>query len=80
MGWKVGWSLVAYDWLFRVNEKNGVLLNPEKLQLPQKEIDFSGFTVTIFEIKPQEKFKSEIRDFPIPKSLTDVRSWFGLMH
>ena len=32
--------------------KNGVLLNPEKLQFAQKQIDFAGFTITQSEINP----------------------------
>ena len=60
--------------------ENGVVLNPEKFQFAQKEIDFAGFTITKSEIEPQEKFIKAIRDFPIPKSITDVRSWFGLVH
>ena len=39
-----------------------------------KQIDFAGFTITQSEIKPQEKFIKVIKNFPTPKSITDVRS------
>ena len=71
------WRMIDY---LELMGKNGVVLNPEKFQFAQKEIDFAGFTITKSEIKPQEKFIKAIRDFPIPKSITDVRSWFGLVH
>ena len=60
--------------------KNGVLLNPEKFQFAQKEINFVGFTITKSKIKPQEILLNAKRDFPILKSITDVRSWYGLVH
>ena len=71
------WRMIDY---LDLMAKNGVVLNPEKFQFAQKEINFAGFTITKSEIKPQEKFVNAIRDFPIPKSITDVRSWFGLVH
>ena len=52
MGWRVGWSSVAYDWLFTVVGKNGVVLHLEKIQFAQKQIHFDGITITQLEIKP----------------------------
>lgn len=71
------WRMIDY---LELMGRNGVVLNPEKFQFAQSQIDFAGFTITNTEIKPQEKFLKAIRDFPPPKSVTDVRSWFGLVH
>ena len=60
--------------------RNGIVLNPEKFQFAQKDINFAGFHVTETEIKPHAKFLKAIKDFPTPTKLTDVRSWFGLVH
>ena len=60
--------------------KNGVVLNPQKFQFAQKEINFAGFKITETEIKPHDKFMTAIKNFPCPKGITDVRSWFGLVH
>jgi len=31
-------------------------------------------------VRPCEKYLRAIREFPIPKSITDVHSWFGLVN
>lgn len=59
---------------------NGVVLNPEKFQFAQREIDFAGFHISETEIKPHAKFLKAIAEFPTPTKVTDVRSWFGLVH
>ena len=60
--------------------KSGIIFNPEKFQFGQREVDFAGFRVTEDRIDPLPKYFSAIRDFPTPKSTTDIRSWFGLVN
>ena len=59
--------------------RSGCIFNPSKFQFAQDEVDFLGFTITKTGIRPQEKFLESIRSFPSPTSITDVRSWFGLI-
>ena len=58
----------------------GVVLNPDKFQFSQKETEFAGFRITNDSIQPLPKYLDAIRDFPTPKSTTDIRSWFGLVN
>jgi len=60
--------------------KNGIILNPDKFQFARKTVDFAGFRVSDSSIEPLPKYLDAIRDFPIPKSITDIRSWFGLVN
>ena len=60
--------------------RNGIVLNKEKFQFAQREINFAGLRITETAVKPLEKFLVSIRDFPTPAKLTDVRSWFGLVN
>ena len=60
--------------------KCGVVVNPEKLQFSQRQVDFAGFRLTEMGIEPLPKYLNAIRNFPEPKSLTDMRSWFGLVN
>ena len=60
--------------------KNGIILNPDKLQFAQKSVDFAGFRVSESSIEPLPKYIDAIRDFPTPRSITDIRSWFGLVN
>ena len=60
--------------------RNGIILNFDKFQFSQREIDFAGFHITETGIKPLEKYLKAIASFPTPKTTTDIRAWFGLVH
>ena len=60
--------------------KNGIVLNPEKFQFSQRQVDFAGFRIKETEIEPLPKYLDAIRNFPTPISITDIRSWFGLVN
>ena len=62
--------------------RNGIILNPgpEKFQFGQDEVEFAGFDVTLDSVRPCRKFLQAILDFPTPKSITDIRSWYGLVN
>ena len=65
------------DYLILCGE-NGIIFNPDKLQFARKSVDFAGFRVGESSVEPLPKYIDAIRDFPTPKSITDIRSWFGL--
>ena len=58
----------------------GIILNPKKFQLCQKSVDFAGFRISDKRIEPLPNYLDSIRNFPSPKSATDIRSWFGLIN
>ena len=60
--------------------KTGIVLNPEKFQFSEPTVDFAGFRITEDSVEPLPKYIDAIRDFPTPKNITDVRSWFGLVN
>ena len=69
----------ACNWLDLCG-RNGIILNPEKFQFAQDEVEFAGFDVDLDSIKPCKKLLQAIDEFPVPKSLTDIRAWFGLIN
>jgi len=71
------WRII--DYLILCGQ-NGIILNPDKLQFARKTVDFAGFRVSDSSIEPLPKYLDAIRDFPIPRSITDIRSWFGLVN
>ena len=71
------WRVIA---LLEHLAKHGVVVNPDKFQFSQKTVDFAGFRLTDTGIEPLPKYLAAIMNFPIPQSLTDVRSWFGLVN
>ena len=60
--------------------KAGCVMNPKKFQFARREVDFAGFRISEEKIEPLPKFFDAIRNFPSPKSTTDIRSWFGLVN
>ena len=59
---------------------NGITLNPEKFVFAQDCVEFAGFQITPNSVRPCQKYLKAIVDFPTPKNITDVRSWFGLIN
>ena len=59
---------------------SGVVLNPDKFQFAQREVDFAGCRITEERIDPLPKFFNAIKDFPTPTNATDIKSWFGLVN
>ena len=60
--------------------KAGCVFNPSKFQFGEREVDFLGFRITDHGIQPHPDFIKSIQEFPRPQSITDVRSWFGLIN
>ena len=60
--------------------ESGIVLGPDKFAFCKREVDFAGFRVTDTSIEPLPKYIDAITNFPTPKSITDIRSWFGLVN
>ena len=59
---------------------NGIILNPSKFQFAQDTVSFAGFQITPTTVQPLKKYLEAILDFPQPKDITGIRSWFGLVN
>jgi len=60
--------------------RNGIVFNPKKFRFGRTEVEFAGLLLTENGISPSPKMTEAITNFPIPKSITDARSWFGLVN
>jgi hypothetical protein len=58
----------------------GIVLNKVKFQFAQRAVDFAGFRILDDSIEPLPKYLDAIHQFPTPLSITDIRSWFGLVN
>ena len=58
----------------------GITFNEEKFKFGRREVEYLGFIITEDSVKPSSEFIAGIRDFPEPKDLSGVRSWFGLVN
>ena len=57
----------------------GIIFNTKKFQFGCEEVDFLGSRIGIDSIKPCPEYLQAILDFPRPKDITGIRSWFGLV-
>ena len=69
----------SFDFLVHC-AKNGIVLNRDKFQFCQDMVQFGGLQITPSEVTPSKPMLEAILNFPIPKTLTDARSWFGLVN
>ena len=69
----------AVEWL-NICGNHGITLNPAKFKFARDSVEFAGCVITPTTVKPCEKYIKAITEFPTPKNLTDVRSWFGLVN
>jgi hypothetical protein len=58
----------------------GIVFNKKKFQFGSGQVEFLGFVVTEDSVRPSDKFLGAIRDFPRPRDITSIRSWFGLVN
>ncbi|XP_057312316.1 uncharacterized protein K02A2.6-like [Hydractinia symbiolongicarpus] len=60
--------------------RNGIIQNPSKFKFAHDTVEFAGFEITPTNVRPSSTTLRAITDFPVPKNITDVRSWFGLVN
>ncbi len=58
----------------------GMTFNPAIFKFAQTDIDFAGFRVKPDGFVPSHDLLNSIADFPTPRNLTGIRSWYGLVN
>ena len=69
----------AFDYI-KLCADNGVVFNQEKFVFAEESVEFAGFNVHMEGVRPPQKIISAIENFPAPRNITDIRSWFGLVN
>ena len=63
-----------------VSHSAGVIFNVTKFKFAKQEVTFAGFDVKTDRIAPSSELLQGIENFPTPHTLTDARSWYGLVN
>ena len=58
----------------------GVVLNADKFKFSEETVEFAWFHITKDTVEPLSKYLNAIHKYPIPKTTTDIQSWFGLVN
>lgn len=69
----------AIEWL-ELTGSSGIVLNPDKFVFAKDTVEFAGFQIDATSVKPCNRYVRAIREFPTPRSITDVRAWFGVIN
>ena len=69
----------THDYL-ELCSRNGIVFNPKKFVFCREEVEYAGFNIGMDRVKPNEKMLNSIREFPVPKTISDIRAWFGLIN
>ena len=69
----------AVNWL-DICGRNGIIFNLTKFVFASDTAEFAGFQITSDSITLCLKYLQAILDFPRPKNITDICSWFGLLN
>ena len=69
----------AAQWL-DIYGRNGIVLNPEKFVFSAPTVHFAGFTINMTDVRQRSRYLEATRDFPEPRNITDVSSWFRLVN
>ena len=56
-----------------------ISLNRDKFRFGQEEVLFAGYVLSSLGYSPDPKLLSAITDFPAPESVTDLRSFLGMV-
>ena len=73
-----GEHISRLDEVFNRLSKAGFKLKPSKCQLFQEEVEFLGHVVTKDGVKPDMQKVKAVTEWPVPRNITDVRSFLGL--
>ena len=60
--------------------KKGMVFSPDKFKFAKETAEFAGFLITMKGIQPTDRYLETIRNFQTPASITDIRSWYGLIN
>ena len=58
----------------------GLIFNSDKFQFGQETVEFAGLDVTKEGVRPSKKFLDAIKAFPRPDTLSEARSFFGMIN
>ncbi|CAK1595379.1 unnamed protein product [Parnassius mnemosyne] len=72
-------NLELLEKVLQIFKENGLTLNLKKCHFLKTDIEFLGYRINSEGIKPSEGKVNAVKDFPIPKSVHQVRQFLGLI-
>lgn len=73
-------NVACLETVLDIFQKNGLTINLEKCSFFQKEVTFLGYDISEIGIRPSSRKLKAIKDFPIPKTVHQLRQFLGLIN
>lgn len=80
LGKEVPTHIQQVEGLLHTLDENNLTLNFEKTQICREEAEFLGLIITTQGIKPKLDKLNQIRDYPPPKNIKQVRGFLGFVN
>ena len=58
--------------------EHGIVFDVETFNFGKDEVDFAGYTITNEDLRPAEEITDTLKNFPVPKTITDIHYFIGL--
>ena len=55
-------------------------MNSDKFQFAQETVSFAGLEITKNAIRPAREYLDAIRNFPVPKNISSLHSFYGMIN
>ena len=66
--------------LLYIYGKAGLVMNLDRFQFAQETVTFAGMEITKNAIRPAGEYLDAIRNFPVPKNISLLRSFYGMIN
>ena len=66
--------------LLDIYGKAGLVMNSDKFQFAQETVSFAGLEITKNAIRPAREYLDAIRNFPVPKNIISLHSFYGMIN
>ena len=73
-------NFVSVCKLLDIYGKAGMVMNSDKFQFGQETVSFAGMDITKDAIRHARVNLDAIRNFPVPKNISSLRSFYGMIN
>ena len=73
-------NFVSVCKLLDIYGKAGLVMNSDKFQFGKETVNFAGMEITKDAIRPAREYLDAIRNFPVPKTISSMRSFYGMIN
>ena len=71
------WDSTVEENFVDIYRKAGLVMNSDRFQFAQETVSFAGMEISKNTIRPAREYLDAIRNFPVPKNISSLHSFYG---